>query len=267
MFMKNGERASFQQGAVESVENYIMPVHLTSFDIGPTRKMKYSMILRLLQEAAGQQLEASGLDYTTLRETYGMVFLLVGAGMRIHRLPVYGEELEAETWFCGLDGVKFARGLRIRVGKELCVEAGSHWVLVNPDTHRLLRPSKFPKPEAMPVVNEPLPVSVERQRPGLLFGEYTKPCAGCAGKRTVRYSDIDSNGHVNNAVYLDMLCDFFPGGFSGHAFSSVNLDFLGEAKEGEMIGIRSRLEGNSVIYEGRIEGRPCFVASAQPMED
>lgn len=249
---------------VENVENYILPVRLTSFDIGATRKMKYSMILRLLQEAAGRQLEEAGLGYTVLREEHKMVFLLVAVAARIHRLPVYGETVEAETWFCGLEGAKFTRGLRIRVNGEVCVELGSHWVLTNPDSHRILRPAGFPDSKAMPVKpNDPLPVPVGKQRPGLLFGEHTvAPCARCAGKRVARYSDIDSNGHVNNAVYVDMLCDFFPDGFDGHAFSSFNIDFLGEVKEKETIGIRAHHKDNCVLYEGRVDERPCFVASA-----
>lgn len=246
---------------VESVENYILPVRLTSFDIGATRKMKYSLILRLLQEAAGRQLEEAGLDYATLRESYGMVFLLVAAALRIHRLPAYGETVEAETWFCGVEGVKFARGLRIHAGGKVCVELGSHWVLVDPDSHHILRPSRFPKPEAMPVKpNDPLPVAIEKQRPGSLFGDKSAPDIG---KRVVRYSDLDSNGHVNNAVYLDMLCDFFPDGFAGNAFSSIKIDFLGEAKENESIAIRACQEENRMQYEGRIGERLCFIASAE----
>lgn len=247
---------------VETVENYILPVRLTSFDIAATRKMKYSMVLRLLQEAAGRQLEESGLSYSALRERYGMVFLLVAVSMRIHRMPDYGETVEAETWFCGLKGVKFARGLRIRSGGTVCVELGSQWVLADPDTHHILRPARFPKPEAMPVKpDDPLPVPVEKQRRGVLFGGETPVL--CAGKRLVRYSDIDSNGHMNNAVYADIICDFFPNGFSGHAFSLLKIDFLGEAREGEIIGIRARQDGRSVCFEGRVEDRPCFVASAE----
>ncbi|WP_159033384.1 acyl-[acyl-carrier-protein] thioesterase [Ethanoligenens harbinense] len=251
------------------MESYILPVHLTSFDIGATRKMKYSMILRLLQEAAGRHLEELGLSYSVLREQYGMVFLLVEAAVRIHRLPAYGETVDAETWFCGVEGVKFGRGLRICSGDELCIELGSHWVLVDPDTHRIVRPSKFPVPEGMQTTSDgPMPVPLEKQRSGLLFSSEGEPVPGVcrAGKRVVRYSDLDSNGHVNNAVYVDMLCDFFPDGFSGHAFSGFKIDFLGEAKEQETIGIRARRQGNTVFFEGQVETRPCFVASATVVE-
>lgn len=242
---------------------------MTSFDIGATRQMKYSMILRLLQEAAGRHLEELGLSYLVLREQHGMVFLLVEAAVCIHRLPAYGETVQAETWFCGVEGVKFGRGLYIRSGDELCIELGSHWVLVDPETHRILRPSKFPVPAGRQATPDgPMPVPLEKQRPGLLFGKEGEPVPGVcrAGKRIVRYSDLDSNGHVNNAVYVDMLCDFFPDGFAGHAFSSFKIDFLGEAKEQDIIGIRARRQGNTVFFEGQVESHPCFVASATVAE-
>ena len=31
-----------------------------------------------------------------------------------------------------------------------------------------------------------------------------------AGRRKLRYSDTDLNGHVNNACYLDIACDALP---------------------------------------------------------
>lgn len=251
---------------MESVENYILPVRLTSFDIGATREMKYSMILRLLQESAGRQLEEVGLEYSVLRKTYGMVFLLVSAAVHIRRLPVYGETVEAETWLSGIKGARFVRGLRLHVGGQICVEVGSHWVLVDPDSHRILRPSRFQS--LMPAKpGAPLPVAVEKQHPGLLFGEHAlKDSVLQEEKRKVRYSDLDSNEHVNNAVYLDMLCDCFPGGFAGYAFSSIQIDFLREAKHNESIVIRACRKNEQADYEGQIDGRPCFVASARFVE-
>lgn len=253
---------------MESVENYILPVRLTSFDIGATRKMKYSMILRLLQESAGRQLEKTGLGYSVLRETYGMVFLLVSAAVQIHRLPACGETVEAETWLSGIQGAKFLRSLRLRVDGEICAEVGSHWVLVDPDSHHVLRPARFQAlKERPPKPGGPSPILVEKQRPGLLFGEHAiKDGVLHEGKRRVRYSDLDSNRHVNNAVYLDMLCDFFPGGFAGHAFSSIKIDLLREAKENEWIAIRACRKNEQVYYEGQIDGHPCFVATVQLAE-
>lgn len=250
---------------MESVENYILPVRLTSFDIGATRKMKYSMILRLLQESAGRQLEETGLEYSVLRETYGMVFLLVSAAVQIYRLPACGETVEAETWLSKIQGAKFARSLRLRVNGEICVEVGSLWVLVDPDSHHVLRPAHFQNLKEMPPQpGGPMPVIVEKQRPGLLFGEHAiKDGVLHEKKRRVRYSDLDSNRHVNNAVYLDMLCDFFPGGFTGHMFSSIKIDLLREAKENEFIVIRACRKNQQVFYEGQIDQRPCFIATAQ----
>ncbi len=242
------------------MENFFWPVRLTSFDIDKDRRMSYSMILRLLQEAAGLELEEKDLSYSVLKERYHQVFLLVAAAIHIRRLPVYGEEVKAETWYHGPQGAKFARGMRLHAKDGVCVELGSHWALVDPETRRVIRPSRFACPEAMPPHPEELPVPVEKLH--FLHKEKTESGKVCVGSRKVRYSDIDSNGHVNNAVYADLLCDFFPGGFSGHRFSDIRIDFRGEAREGEEIAIRAEQDGGTVWYEGEVEGRPCFLSAA-----
>ncbi len=254
---------TFQQGPVESVENFLMPLKLSSFDIGAMRRMKYSVILRLLQEAAGRQLERAGLSYSILREKYEMVFLLIQAAVKIKELPKAGQNLIAETWFCGLDGARFLRGLRIYADGNACIEVGSQWIIANPDTHRIIRPSHFPNMEAFPIKkNDPLPVSFEKMQKGALFEENQKLATF---NRRVQYSDLDQNLHLTNAAYVDLLCDYFPGGFSGNQFSMLQIEFVKEARLDETIQIRSIRKENHIRYEGRLGKKTCFLASAQLM--
>lgn len=239
------------------VEYYSLEERVSSFYVGPGQVMRPSAVLRLLQEAAARQLEQAGLDYETLRG-FGMVFLITDVAMRIRRMPRFMETARATTWFCGTRGVRFHRGMRLTVGDELCVELGSHWVLADPQTHRALRPSAFPRPGAMPLmVNDPLPVVPEKLKAGA-FDENAP-----AAPRAVRWSDLDYNEHLNNAVYADIVCDAFPGGFDAAALREMQISFLAEAHAGDCIGVRAaRAAAGVYVFDGQVDARACFAARA-----
>ena len=51
-------------------------------------------------------------------------------------------------------------------------------------------------------------------------------------RRTVRYSDLDVNGHMNNCRYMDWVLDTLPGAFHGeHSVSEFTVNYLSEARE------------------------------------
>lgn len=240
------------------VEYFTLKSRVSSYDVGPERRIRPSVVLRLFQETAGRQLEQAGMGYEALRG-HGMVFLLTGVGLRVRRMPAFTETVETTTWFCGTQGVRFLRGMRLTAGGETCVELGSHWVLAEPEGHRPLRPSAYPSPETMPpVAGDPMPVTLQKLKPAL-FSDQACPAA----PRPVRWSDLDYNGHVNNAVYADILCDCFPGGYDGRTLAGLQIDYLAEALPGDIIEVRAKREGQTTLFEGRISSRPCFTARTE----
>jgi acyl-CoA thioesterase FadM len=52
--------------------------------------------------------------------------------------------------------------------------------------------------------------------------------------RQVRFTDLDVNGHMNNARYLDWLADLLPGSFhQTHMIRDMTLGYVSEALEGD----------------------------------
>ena len=59
------------------------------------------------------------------------------------------------------------------------------------------------------------------------------------GQKTVRLSDVDYNGHMNNTNYVDMLCDYIPELTAGtHRVTAMRIHFSKEAPLGETIEIK-----------------------------
>lgn len=84
------------------------------------------------------------------------------------------------------------------------------------------------------------------------------------GQRPIRYSDLDGNRHVNNAVYGDILCDFLPGDWQrSHFLRSAVLLYEHEARLGDTLQITGcQIGPDSWYLAGYRSGQRCFAAQA-----
>jgi acyl-ACP thioesterase len=63
----------------------------------------------------------------------------------------------------------------------------------------------------------------------------------------VRYADIDVNRHVNSGRYIDWMLDAYPLGFHReHGLRVLEVNFLGETLEGDVLSVRTRQAGAAV---------------------
>lgn len=232
------------------VEKYVMNYRVSSFEIDPSRRLRLSMLLKLTQEVAGRHFDGMGLSYEALREE-GMVYLVTREAIQIHRMPAYGETLRIETWFKENRGAQYIREVKILSGEDTAVEIDTAWVLTDAVSHRILRPSAFR--HEVPQLNECLGVKANKiEMPGLMEK------AGC---REIRWSDIDCNGHMNNAVYADIVLDFLPDDFKGKAIREFRIAFISEILLGEELTIEyGKASEGDLIYSGSAGGRKCFDA-------
>lgn len=165
-------------------------------------RMKLSDILRHMQEISGEHLYELGLPYERL---YGMgqVFLLSKIWLDVKRRPASGETLRWVTEPYAPVGAQFVRcNDVVDADGEIILHSDTLWMLVDPRTRSILRPNSF---------GAPLPLKKTFDRAGLQRFRVARP-EGLepAGTRTVYYSDLDVNRHMNNAIYADVVCDFLP---------------------------------------------------------
>ena len=65
--------------------------------------------------------------------------------------------------------------------------------------------------------------------------------------RTVSYSCLDRNGHMNNTRYLDLLCDHIPD-FRSRMVTSIGIKFKAEAPLGETIKLYRAKMGDTYYF-------------------
>ena len=173
--------------------------------------------------------------------------------IRIRRMPIADETITVETWETGIKGVQYYRDFRFYdLSGNNIVEGQTAWVVVDPVSHEIQRPSAFPGHF------EPIPGKTADTLPPARLkpeGEYAKK-----GERTIVYSDIDGNNHTYNAVYAGIACDFLSPELLEKQMTDFRINFKQEAMLGETLTIKTQEAKNYAAVLGELPGTVSFEA-------
>ena len=187
-------------------------------------RMKPSMILFLAQEVAGQHCNLLSVDYDTLAAKR-MFWAVTRHRIQITRLPVRGETIRIETWPMPTTRVAYPRSVIAydEQGQE-CFRAISLWVLMDLDKRSMILPGK----SGISVLGTLRGLELDSPN-GLVAKELRNHRS-----RTVCFTDLDRNGHMNNTKYLDWISDLLPSRFhDDHQPREMTICYLNEATEGQ----------------------------------
>ncbi|MEG2814014.1 MAG: thioesterase, partial [Oscillospiraceae bacterium] len=131
------------------------------------------------------------------------------------------------------------------------IEASTAWILANPITRQILRPSSFTgkvdlNPEKFANVKKVGRLKIDEEN--LIF----------IGERKIVYSDIDANGHLYNAFYADIAYDFLPENFTQKDLIDFAINFKQEAKLQDIIKIYMSINENTVSFIGKLQNIISF---------
>ena len=200
---------------------------VNSHDCDENGRVRPSLILRYMQEAANLQLRTLGPTREEL-VSEDRAFILSRINISIYgELHAY-EDITVRSWACESHGATFNRCYDIRRGDELIAEAASVWGLIGISDRRIYRVDDislgFDTDEPLEL-DAPKRLRIPKELNLALVGE-----------RTVVYSDIDANRHMNNTNYPDMLCCYIPD-VQNKKVLSVSINFAAEAKQDEQLKI------------------------------
>lgn len=189
-------------------------------------RLRPSMLLFYAQDAATSHCATLGMDWNTMAAK-GMFWAVTRTKVEILRLPRHGETVTVETWPMTNTRVAYPRATEMYdENGELLLRMVSLWVLMDIEKRSMILPGKS-----------------NLDFSGADRGNEMKPPAGLApfqgehsSVRTVRYSDLDINGHLNNARYLDWVNDLNDSQFhESHSLKQMVVCYLSEAREGQEI--------------------------------
>ena len=228
---------------------YTIEVKVASFDTDSADRMRLSAVLRYQQEAGEQHLGPAGLGWRDL-SGHGIAFVASRWHAVIHRLPRLEETVTLTTWHRDRKGPRFTRCYEWRdESGALLIEGAMQFALVSVAEHRLLRGDEFMERAPLPDTDR----TVSCGDPGRIPVAETTPC----GTYTVRRSDMDRNGHMNNTHYADLMLDFIP---DGRVPALVDLHFAGESRRGDTIAVSCAHGADATTVVGETTRGRTFAA-------
>lgn len=192
-------------------------------------RLKPSTILYFAQEIAGMHCTQLSVDYNTLLQKR-LFWAVTRHKVQISRMPKIGERIRIETWPMPTTRVAYPRSMVAydEAGNE-CFRLISLWVLMDIDSRNMVLPGKSG-------------ISVDGTLRGLELanplGLVAKPLENHR-KRTVCFTDLDRNGHMNNTKYLDWIADLLPSPFhSQNELKELTVCYFSETLEGQELDMR-----------------------------
>ena len=218
---------------------YQADFEVTERDVDCYGRLQPSRILFYAQQVAGMHSTEMTVGYDVLKRKR-MFWAVTRHKVQVSRLPRLGETIHIETWPMPTTRVAYPRSMVAydADGNEV-FRSISLWVLMDLDTRNMILPGK----SGISVVgtlrgNE---LAVPNGLPAKLLRS--------SRQRTVCFTDLDRNGHMNNCRYLDWISDLLPSGYhSAHELREFTVCYLSEAREGQTLDLRWDFPEENCLY-------------------
>lgn len=237
------------------MQKYIQEYTIPCYDTDASGRLKPASFMNLAQEAAGQHAVYLGFGYDDLIAT-NTAWILSRVHIRFVDTPMWKDDVVLTTWHKDANRLFFVRDFRLtdKEGRTR-VEATTSWLVMNLETRRLVRDPQLREGSecledviATPAGKVQMPKDVE---PQLMF------------EHLVAYSDIDVNGHANNAMYMQWAMDAVDYDIaSTRPVKEVTINFNHETKAGDVVALYKSIikteDGRRVYVEGKVGDTSAF---------
>ena len=226
------------------------------YDTDAAWRLKPTSFMNMAQEAAGRHAVYLGFGYDDLIKT-NTAWILSRVHVEFIDTPKWREEITLNTWHKGLNRLFFLRDfvLTDNEGRER-VKATTSWLVLNLETRRLVRDPKLVEEGTVCTENALEAPADKVQMPKDVEPELVRT-------HHVSYSDIDTNGHTNNAMYMQWSMNSV--GYditSTRPVKEFTINFNHETKAGDYVEIyRASVEkedGLHVYVEGKVDGQSSY---------
>lgn len=228
-------------------EVFVKPYELTYSHIDWRGVVRPAAYFDFMQDAATVHAQMAHLD----REDLRVIWVLSRMHAEFERPLAAYERLTLSTWCAGIKGASWLRAFDFAVDGKPVGRAISSWVILDPESHRVLRPASVPAAADYICTDRPaLPM------PGKLA------CAGLPLHHTyqVAYSDLDINRHLNNVRIAALVSDAIDLG-EDDLVRSLQINYTAETPLGAVLTLHAERTADTFAVQGVTEGRVRFEAA------
>lgn len=210
-------------------------------DVDFTLRASAASLINYMLNVAGMDAHNKGFGVEVLQDN-SYTWVLLRFCIEITTRPAQYDNINIETWINDFNRLSSTRNFRIQRDNETIASGVSQWCVLNMETRQSVDMSmmkeahdKFIVPEASPIAAPARLRAIE---------------ASTTVSRPVVYSDIDFNRHVNTLRYVDMIFDSLPlEVIERHDSLRMDINFLAEARYGEVISVGSVCDGDKWQFE------------------
>jgi len=245
----NCDSSNPKGNGIVDVWQEILPIRFGLID--KSDRLKLDSVFQIFQEAAISHAENLGVG----RDDMGVKnqgWIISRLTVLVHTRPQYLDTITVRSWPRGWEKLFALRDYEIK-NKDgtVMVSARSAWLIVDIEKRRPLRPQSvmdyLPQNKGLAALPPEANAVVSLEERGNLQK---------IAERKARYSDLDSNGHVNNARYIQWIEDTLDCGLLESAVKMrLDINYISEILSGETIDIMSaQIEDtadHAFAYEGR----------------
>ncbi|HEX2927618.1 MAG TPA: acyl-ACP thioesterase domain-containing protein [Ruminiclostridium sp.] len=217
---------------MDSLSLYKKSYHVEYGDTDYYKRLKLSSLFNYFQDVASLHSEIANLSIEKLQAEYGAAWVMIRILLDINRLPVSNENIQIETWPIQPRKMEIERNFIVRdMDGNILVSAVSGWVVLDMEKREMMKIDS--------VITQQYPVFLETKATDRKMGRL-KPKGELQPvyKKHVGFSDIDINGHVNNAKYIDYISDCFSLEKHGeYNIKSIQVNYVNEAVAGDTISL------------------------------
>ena len=227
---------------------------ITCYEADANQLMRPTALLDLMQEAANTNASALGFGYDEMIDS-NMAWVLSRIHVKFTGTPKWRQEVNLKTWHKGLARLFYLRDF-ILYDKEYntMALATTSWLIIDLNTRRLVRNNDLALSDTpMHAIETPadkvvVPVDIEPE---------------LVRKHPVTWSEVDTNGHVNNVKYVTWAIDAVkPEDIKEHPLKELLINYDAEVMPGDTVKIsRVRQENEEgVVYyiTGRVDEKQNF---------
>ena len=236
---------------------------LTDIQSDAFGRAKPAALLSFAQDIAGEHAAILADSWEQMQEKH-LFWAVSRHRMEIFNPPKTGETILLRTWPMVTTRVAYPRAVEgYRKDGTLLFRVVSLWVLMDTENRSLVLPGRGG------LTIDGHNTGTEGPLPGsLLPGDYKN-----SGVRTVAYSDLDRNQHMNNTRYLEWLGDLLPLSFhQTHYLKSCTICYLQELRYNESLELAWQLQEDGLFsLDGYLENstarKRIFAAQVQYADD
>jgi acyl-ACP thioesterase len=206
-------------------------------------KIKTVSLLESLLETAGNHAEKNKFGFDILgdmQQTWVLVMLFV----KIEKYPKWREKYYVETWPKKMEGYFAYRDFMIKNEQgEILGSGSSTWLIINTKTRR---------PAKLDLMKDKKDLCRNISATGRDAKRLALPENGINIEHKVQFSDLDINGHVYSAKYLQWTIDAVPFEVSSEKFiKEFEINFLSEGKPKDLIQITYNEQNSQYSFVGK----------------